>query len=59
MSKLQIQEQYKEKIASADTIFEKQMIEAEMKHKIRMIEEGIDAKAQRDASQYECIGCGS
>ena len=48
MSKLQIQEQYKDKIASAETMFEKQMIE-----------EGIDAKAQRDASQYQCVGCGS
>jgi hypothetical protein len=59
MSKLEIQEQYKEKIAQAETSFEKQMIEAEMKHQLKMIENGIDAEADRNASQFECVGCGS
>jgi hypothetical protein len=59
MSKLEIQEQYKEKIAQAETAFERQMLEAEMKHQLRMMENGVDAEAQRKASQYECIGCGS
>jgi len=59
MSKLEIQEQYREKIAQAETPFQKQMIEAEMKHQLKMIEQGIDAEADRKASQFECVGCGS
>jgi hypothetical protein len=59
MSKLEIQEQYREKIAQAETSFEKSMIKAEMEHQLKMIEQGIDAEADRKASQFQCLGCGS
>lgn len=60
MSKIEIQEQYREKIAQAETAFERQMLEAEMKHQLRMVEEGIDPFEQmKKNSEFECINCGS
>lgn len=60
MSKLEIQEQYREKIAQAETAFERQMLEAEMKHQLRMMENGVDAEENRRKgveSAYNCVGC--
>lgn len=59
MSEIELREFYASKINEAETGFEKSMIQAERDHQLKMLEEGIDAKSQRDASQYECIGCGS
>lgn len=59
MSKKEIKEHYAARIEAAETAFEKNMINAELNHKLQMIENGIDAEADRKASQFECIGCGS
>ena len=59
MTAEEIKTHYDAQIEAAETPFEKQMLEAERNHKLKMAEEGIDAEAARKASQFECVGCGS
>jgi hypothetical protein len=59
MSEIELREFYASKINEAETAFERQMIQAELKHKLKMIEEGVDAEENRRNSQISCVGCGS
>jgi hypothetical protein len=60
MSKREIKEHYAAKMEAAETAFEKSMINAELNHKLQMIENGIDPFEQmRRNSEFECINCGS
>jgi hypothetical protein len=59
---IKIREDYQAKMDEVDTAFEKNIIKAEMEHKLKMLHEGInedDNKQAREESQFDCIGCGS
>ena len=58
----EIREFYAKKIEDAETAFEKNVIRAEMEHKVKTAQLGYtdeELKAMRDASDYECEGCGA
>jgi len=59
MSIKEIKAHYAQEIEKAQSSMDKNLLKAEMNHKIKVLELGIDPKAGRDASQFECIGCGS
>jgi len=60
MSEIELREFYASKINEAETAFERQMIQAELKHKLKLVENGIDPMEEmRRNSDYECLNCGS
>jgi len=62
MTKENITNQYTQKIKDAESVMEKNLLKAEMNHKLKTLDLGLDAerlKELRDSSQFECEGCGS
>jgi hypothetical protein len=61
MNKQQIIDHYQKEIDNAETPMEKNLLEAEMEHKIKLLDLGEEtnySKKQSD-SDFECIACGS
>jgi hypothetical protein len=61
MSELEIQEHYKQQIEQADSFLEKNLLKAEMNHKLKLasVGESTDYAQASSNSDFECIGCGS
>ena len=57
MTKEELRASYQKQIEQANTELEKGLLRAELNHKLRNL--GKDFKKEREASQFECIGCGS
>jgi len=60
MNKEELKIKYTNKINQTETELSKNLLKAELKHKLKMIEKGIDTDKERSKnSDFECIGCGS
>lgn len=58
-TKEEIETVYAELISKAEDQFEKNLLQKEMEMKLRHLEEGFDAEAQRNNNSITCVGCGS
>ena len=57
-----IKAHYASEIEKADSALEKNLLKAEMEHKLKTLNLGYtdeELKEMRDKSQFECEGCGS
>jgi hypothetical protein len=57
MSKKEIKEQYRMQIEKAGSHFEKQMLQAERDHKLKMLDLNVDEEKSREDSHFVCVGC--
>lgn len=57
----EIKGHYMSEIEKAETAMEKNLLKAEMNHKVKLMEMNANTNFQqmREESQFECIGCGS
>lgn len=61
MTENQIREEYALKMDKAETSMERNLMKAEMNHKLKLINAGEETNYQNRASEskFECVGCGS
>lgn len=61
MSIEDLKEEYRKKKDLAEGVFEKNLLDAELNHKIKLlsVSEEADMAIRRDESEFECFGCGS
>ncbi|MDC3220343.1 hypothetical protein OAT71_00875 [Flavobacteriales bacterium] len=61
MTAEEIKAHYKLEIEKAESAMEKNLLKAEMNHKLKLVDLNEDTNYQTRASEskFECIGCGS
>ncbi len=58
MTKEELKNSYAKQIEQATTELDKGLLRAELEHKIKMLDAGVNADEEREkASSFECIGC--
>jgi|DEB0MinimDraft_6_1074348.scaffolds.fasta_scaffold431791_1 hypothetical protein len=59
MTAIEIKEEYALKMNNAESMMEKNLLNAEMKHKLKLVNAGEETDYTKRASEsdFECIGC--